>query len=176
MKRIASVEAVVLCILLSGCGSLHQRVSFDHLTRENMEFVDSAPPGDLSLNLKVGSEELSTDQTASYMVPTLPLLYVKTLGTSYGEYGLMTQFHIIPVFISARGSIFDDSGKCKHKMWMAAVPIVVSAASATSDLGTPDEKSPWMVGFGNVPYLGPFFGFGRQYLRLMWIPILSPGD
>ena len=174
MRIRQGAAAVMALVALCGCGSLRQSVSFRGLTKENMDFIDSVKSGAVELRLSTLSGSSSTHKTASYVIPTFPVMYWKTLGQFKNGYGLSTVFLVFPLLTTGRGAVLDADGAPLEYVGLAQVPFLFVYGSATRDASGPRKETTWGVGLISLPLLGPCIAFGNETLRLLWIPIVKP--
>lgn len=130
MQGLFMIGILILGISMTGCGTLNQKVDYNALTSENMDFADKMEPGVTSMNVSVGNRNFSTEKASSFSVPLIPLLYMEVLGKDYGDYGYMRQFHIIPLLTCVKASLYDSDGKATASMSGGVLYPIVGYMSA----------------------------------------------
>ena len=110
-----------LGLVLSSCGSLNRDLSLDGLSKDDMAYGDGLKSGVSILDISFGKRKFITDKTSNKLWFIPPVLSVESYGSSYNEYGLMKQLHIIPIFGKAKASVYDYKGNVNGSLWAVSV-------------------------------------------------------
>ena len=161
-----------LVVLICGCGSLERSVSFEPLSPQDMACARDLPRKYLVVHIDEGAGfKVPFTRCASHFVPAVPIIYLKIFGTSDTGYSLMRFTALVPLCWSAKGMQFDGEGMPDEEGTRTNV-ILLGGWDTRTDATHPTM---WRVRLIEIPllarFVGPCFGFGSGYGRLLWIPI-----
>lgn len=190
----------LLGLILSGCGSLNQSVSYERLTSDNIDLVKNSGPSMISLNMDIGGRKFESYQTANKCFIVPPIIYWDSLGYDSGQYGYMRMIGLWPLLMHSGGAIYDRGGDMTRKMSLNSLCPVFAKATAEDSGGYTkmsmvtlipipivgislwnqarimegDEVKLSRYSFLNLPIIGPCFavrhGEDSGRPRFLWIP------
>ncbi|MFA7230240.1 MAG: hypothetical protein WC071_03125 [Victivallaceae bacterium] len=108
-----------------------------------------------------------TDKWTANAMPTFPILYWVALGSfDNDKYFEVQKFTMLfPAFYLIRDKLYNSEGVRMSSGFELNLACLVCFETIDSY-----EANGWKLGFAWLPGMGPFFGFGRHYFQLAWIP------
>jgi len=198
-RVIGCVGLLVVAMLMAGCGSLPSNVprSFQQLSESDMAFAKGLDDGFMALN--VNSSPLgggvSTYQNSNKAFIAPPLVYLRSFGYDYPDYGYMRMFFLWPLYMDAEGSVYDSDGEMMgHTKASMLRPVYnyfnsvdyeevfkltsisfVTLPRLHAHLYSQTRAKHGDESFGKyeilrLPILGPLFSFGPGGKRFLFIP------
>jgi len=166
----------LLALVVAGCGSLQQSVSSSGLTKENMKFINAQPPVHNMgvIEFMDGQRRFPIGRRAVYIVPLVPLFYVEALGKvkSAEQYCFLSGGSILLLFGYNRVTLFGKDGQPVHTETRTGFLLdLLNYRSTTLDMNGDKPTSRWRLKFLDLPLLGPLFGIGDNYTRVLFIPV-----
>ena len=164
---ITLVAGTAVLLVLSGCGSLNQKVGGPELSQPTMEYAKQMPADGSFMSITYGGKNLSANKWASKVYPIFPVFYWSTLGnfTPEPSYGVRTATILFPVFVLFRDSVYDSLGKRLQYETTFNMDLVIGY----EDRVTP-SSSDFRTGILWIPGIGPFLGVGPEFFQFFWIP------
>ncbi|MCX6985660.1 MAG: hypothetical protein NT118_13065 [Lentisphaerae bacterium] len=150
---ITLVVGTAVLLVLSGCGSLNQKVGGPELSKPAMEYANQLSADNSSMSISYGGKELSTSKWGSKLYPIFPAFYWSTIGnfTPEPSYGVRTATILFPVFVLFRDSVYDSLGQRLQYETTFNVDFVIGY----EDRVTP-SSSDFRTGVLWIPGIGPF--------------------
>jgi uncharacterized protein YceK len=164
---ITLVVGSAVLLVLSGCGSLNQKVGGPELSDPAMEYAKQLSADGSSMSMTYGEKNLSTNKWASKAYPIFPVFYWSTLGnfTPEPSYGVRTSTILFPLFVLYRDSLYDKLGKRLQFETTFNMVLIIGY----EDRVTP-SSSDFRTGVLWIPGIGPFLGVGPEFFQFFWIP------
>ncbi|MBN1863750.1 MAG: hypothetical protein JW808_02490 [Victivallales bacterium] len=156
-------------VLLTGCGSLDQRLGGDRLSKGNIDYALDIirEPDWTEMVMTIDGVDERTDKWNSDVMPAVPVVYWTSLGSFKGDkfFGVRKVASVFPAFYLMRDSVYNAEGV--RIEGEAEFNLLFSLWYASRF--APDESC-WKFGLLYLPVLGPFLGFGTGYFQFLWIP------
>ena len=176
LRPLSCLCAALPVLLLAGCGALQQSVSSSGLTKKNIEFINAQPQVHNVgvIEFMDGERRYSIGRRADYILPLVPLFYVEVLGKvkSAEQYCFLSGGAILLLFGYNRVTLFEKDGRPIHTESKIGILLdLLSYRSTTLDMDTDKPTSQWRLKLLELPLLGPLFGVGDNYLKVLFIPV-----
>lgn len=170
MKRLFTGLVIAgIALIISGCGTLNQKISNTRMSKENIQFAETMPhwPNYESMYMEVNDITYDTDKFASYVMPTFPFLYWSTIGSFENDTFFVNRKvqTIVPVFYLIRENVFNKQGSRE----MSDVTFNLACVYWINVVDS-QKKSYWRTGLVWLPGVGPCIGFGSDFFQFLWIP------
>ena len=188
MSNRASRNAVAACAFLSvalfftGCGSLHRSIAFGPLTAEDMKYAATLPADPV----RPPGQRMPFDvlNSAQYVMPAFPVyVYMKYFARMESAYCIVRGQVLFLLASESRVMLLDTKGMPAVNKSVRNLFVAGGIDSATDYHAPKGPSCRWRVRIFEIPIIsatnrpgpgiGPCFGFGTGYLKILWIPIIN---
>ncbi|MEI6055815.1 MAG: hypothetical protein WCR55_07130 [Lentisphaerota bacterium] len=170
-KIFFAVTVCVIIVMLSGCGSLNQKVGGPLLTDQAMQFANQIPADSNYMEISFNGKYITTNNWASKAYPIFPVFYWSNLGVFSSpppNYGVRTATIVFPLFWVVRDSNYNERGERSN----SEISFNLDFVLGYEDQMTPDSYD-FNIGILWIPGIGPFLGVGPEFFQFFWVPLSS---